>query len=116
MVKGDWNGVPLERVAAWNEVYSLSQEGVDLSASCPVCGSRTLHRYFLVGKPGVVVRRGRRYVASGAGWEWCSSCRSYVHFSGLVPEWWSSDLRVESSELTAEPEALERAIQRRGLA
>jgi len=44
---------------------------------------------------------------------WCSSCRTFEHYSALVPEWWRSHLTVDESELTALPDVLESAVQRK---
>ena len=104
-----WYGVPLDHVQAWMEVFQASREGLDLSASCPVCGVPALHRWYQVGRPEEIVSGGERFVARGGLWEWCSNCRSSEHYSAFVPEWWSCDLAVDERNLTAEPEAIEQA-------
>jgi hypothetical protein len=107
-----WRDVPLEKTAAWDEVFQESQEGVSLSAPCPVCGRAMLHRYFMVGRPMLATMEGRRFRATGACWEWCSGCHSYMHSTALVPDWWASTLEVDESALTAEPGALESAVRK----
>jgi hypothetical protein len=106
-----WKGVPLEKLEQWTAIFNASQEGVNLAAPCPVCGSPTLHRYYQVGRPTNRIIAGQRFVAEGASWEWCSTCRSYEHGRSLVPEWWSADIVVVSGKLTAEPEELQKAVQ-----
>lgn len=49
-------------------------------------------------------------MAQGACWEWCSNCRTFEHYSALVPERWQSDLVVDEATLTAVPDALEAAL------
>jgi hypothetical protein len=109
----DWHQVPYEHLASWQDVFQASREMVDLSAPCPICGAPALHRWYLVGHPHEFVYEGTKYVAHGALWEWCSSCGSFVHCSSSVPEWWSSDLEVDTSKLTYVPDALEEAIRKR---
>jgi len=106
-----WNGVPLHLVEIWNDVFQKSPETLNLSSPCPVCGSIALHRWYQIGRPIDKIARGQRFIARGALWEWCSACRTYSHSSALVPEWWSSCLVVNEADLTAEPEAIEKAIR-----
>ena len=70
------------------------------------------HSWGVISSRPLTVSGGITFVARGGGWEWCSACRSFEHFSGLVPDWWSSDLDVDESKLTALPDVLERAVQR----
>ncbi|MCP3099194.1 hypothetical protein LZ198_09965 [Myxococcus sp. K15C18031901] len=107
----DWQGVPPEHIARWNEVFSRAAPTLRLSEACPVCGERALRRYFLEGRPIDRTLDGVRYRSRGASWEWCGSCRAYEHASALVPEAWTCDLDVDTSALTAEPEALEVALR-----
>lgn len=106
-----WRGVPEECLREWYAVFAGSREGLNVSSPCPVCGARTLHRYYQHGKKVEVVADGELYVSRGASWEWCSTCRPYEHATALVPAWWSGELEVELSKLTAEPEALEAALR-----
>lgn len=104
-----WHDVPPEYCIAWSETFNASQEGLNLAAQCPVCGIRVLHRWFYAWKPDERTIQGHRFVASGSQWQWCSHCRSFEHSSGLVPAWWSCDLVVDVTKLTAYPDAIEEA-------
>lgn len=109
----DWRGVPLKHIEAWQRTFADSREGVNVTAPCPVCGSRALHRYFQVGEPIDSMVSGLRFVARGASWEWCSSCGSYEHATVLVPDWWKPvPLLFDEQALTAEPEQLEIGLRR----
>ena len=94
-------------------MFGASTDGVDVEGPCPICGARRLHRFYQSGRALRRESGGERFVAHGACWEWCSSCRTFEHYSALVPEWWRSDLTVNESELTALPDALESAVQRK---
>lgn len=107
--RAEWSDVPDDRLTAWWSAFQSSQEGIDIGVPCPVCDVPALHRWYQVGPPEEIISRGLRYVARGGLWEWCSNCRSFLHYSALVPPWWHSDLVVNADELTAEPEAIERA-------
>ena len=108
-----WHDVPSEHEAEWVRIFYASMEGLDLSSLCPVCGARTLHRWYWPGDKVDKVLDGRRYVARGSEWEWCSACYSYMHYSAYVPAWWSSDLTVDPSALLHRPEPIERMRRNR---
>jgi hypothetical protein len=100
----DWQGVPLEFEQEWRKTFAASQESLNLSISCPICGQSTLHQYYQRAKLG-------RIRSIGSRWEWCSGCRTYEHSSVVVPEWWiPPNLDFDTLKLTAEPEILEQAI------
>lgn len=105
-----WQGVPLDKREAWSSIFGQSREGLNLSAPCPVCGAHTLHRYYLKGRLLDRYIDGEYFVATGASWEWCSTCHSYEHSQALVPEWWHEFLDIGGNQLTAEPEVLEQAL------
>jgi hypothetical protein len=73
-----------------------------------------LHRWYQIGHPIDQLIDGRKFIATGALWEWCSNCRSFEHSSGLVPDWWSCDLEVDDKKLTALPTPIEAAIEAQG--
>jgi hypothetical protein len=104
-----WSSVPRELDKAWMDIFYASQEGLNVSAPCPVCGTASLHRWYQVGRPEERFSDGRRYVARGGQWQWCSTCRTFDHSSSLVPEWWSCDLPVDEARLTMTPGAIEQA-------
>lgn len=106
-----WKSVPNEKISEWDKIFYSSQESLDISAPCPVCSAHTLHRYYQIGRPISLLIDGQHFVARGGCWQWCSTCRSYLHSSCFVPEWWSCDLVIDSSKLTAEPTALEKAYK-----
>ena len=109
--------MPLDLIADWRAAFEAAwqgREGLSISVPCPVCGAMALHQWYQVGRPIERLVAGRRFVAEGGLWQWCSNCGSYEHSSALVPEWWSCDLPVDKSKLTAEPEALEQALRRHG--
>lgn len=106
-----WTDVPDEYQVKWQQTYQGSQESLNLSTPCPICNAVTLHRWYQIGKPTARVIEGRKFVAAGGLWEWCSSCHSFEHYSGLVPDWWSCDLDVDVKNLTALPVAIEQARQ-----
>jgi hypothetical protein len=105
-----WHGTSTEEMfRVWDKVFFSSAEGLNLSAPCPVCGQTDLHMYYDVGRPEEMVFEGVRYVAKGALWTWCSSCYTYEHYNSRVPDWWSCDLALDKSKLTALPSEIERA-------
>lgn len=110
-----WTGVPYEYLAEWQRVYQASQESSNLSLPCPICGAVALHRWYQIGNPIDRVIEGRRFIATGALWEWCSSCRHFEHYSCLVPDWWSCNLEVDVKNLTAFPTAIEETMKARDL-
>lgn len=105
----DWTGVPAEYQEEWHQIYNESQESLNLSAPCPVCQMLSLHHWYQIGTPIDRVVAGRKLIATGALWEWCSNCHSFAHYSCFVPDWWSCDLEVDVDKLTALPIAIEKA-------
>lgn len=110
-----WKGIPADLAEAWRKIYQNDQEGYTLSAPCPICSARTLRRYYQVGRPISLIIDQQHFVARGGCWEWCSTCKTYEHSSGLVPEWWSCDLVIDGSKLTAEPTGIEEAYKEQKL-
>lgn len=102
----NWIDVPSDKFAAWQGVFNATHEGITLEAKCPVCGSTALHRYF--SRPHTPPADG--HLGRCGLWEWCSSCRSFAHYSAAMPNWWHCDIIVDESILTPEPEALEAAL------
>ena len=105
----EWQGVPLELSAAWQKIFSASQDGIDVDGLCPVCGSPSLHHWFDKPRPFEAGYERDGFRGHGGLWEWCSSCHSYEHYSGLVPAWWHDVLTVDETLLTHDPEAIESA-------
>jgi hypothetical protein len=106
-----WEDVPDEYFSEWMAIFYASQEGINLSSPCPVCGHKKLHCYYHPTRIAERISDGRKYVAHGDLWQWCSNCRKYVHASAFVPEWWSSNLKINLSELRHDPEAIEKALK-----
>lgn len=113
MTTNQWKSVPGELLPRWYAVFGASRNGADVAGACPVCEEPQLHRYYQVGRPVDRESGGERFVATGASWEWCSNCRTFVHASALVPDWWPADLVVDARQLTALPDALDEAVRRR---
>lgn len=105
----DWHQVPLDCLGAWSAVFRSSQETLNLSSPCALCGVPKLHRWYLVGQPIDSSFGGTHYVARGALWEWCSACGAFVHYSASVPDWWSCGLVVDMSQVKITPESIEQA-------
>lgn len=104
-----WHDVPEPLVGAWRHIFDQSTSGLDLDEPCPVCGTLELHRWFHLEREQPREEMGRRWRGSGSQWQWCSNCRSYEHSSGLVPNWWESDLVVDVHLLRHDPQPLEEA-------
>lgn len=111
MSDGYWKCVPMEYVEKWKYIFSDSKEGPNLSACCPICHKKGLHRYYQKSNIEKPLIASEEYVAKGAEWQWCSFCRTYEHAEVLVPEWWVPDVEVDGNKLTAIPEILEIAYQ-----
>lgn len=100
-----WKDVPEDKYKAWANAFD-TREGINLKAKCPVCSFATLHRYFSrPHTPPADDHLGRCGL-----WEWCSSCRSFAHYSAAMPVWWDCNLVVDESILTPYPEVLEAAL------
>lgn len=108
-----WQGVPEEKLPAWRKLFNDAVGGgVDLPNDCPVCGHRMLHRYYHLAKVEPRELRGKLFQGLGSYWEWCSSCRSYEHMHGFVPDWWQEKpLAVNHAELTVTPGILDAALK-----
>ena len=107
-----WQGVPTATVDAWRSLFNSAptSEAMNLTVPCPVCGARTLHRYYALEKEAPRELRGASYRGPGSYWEWCSTCHSFEHMHGYVPAWWSVPLlNVDHARLTAVPDLLEAA-------
>ncbi|MFF5225829.1 hypothetical protein [Dactylosporangium sp. NPDC000521] len=116
MAAGDgdrqWRSVPDALMSAWGDVFDASQEGETLSAPCPVCGATTLHRWFDRHRADPRIIAGLPWWGQGSQWQWCSSCRCYLHASGWVPVWWETAIEVDPSTLTHTPAPIEDVIER----
>jgi len=108
----DWREVPGHLEAEWRHIFNSSREGLNLSAPCPVCGRKTLHKWFHLEHPKHHKLGDNHFVGTGSRWEWCSHCRTYAHYSAAVPEWWSCDLLVDTANLRHHPAEIERSLRR----
>ena len=106
-----WKSVPEKYVGKWNSIFSKSREGPNLSANCPICQNKGLHRFYQVGKKIKLSVDSELCIAKGSEWQWCSYCRSFEHGEVLVPSWWSSELKIDGNKLTAIPEILDMAYK-----
>ncbi|MEV0568454.1 hypothetical protein [Dactylosporangium sp. NPDC050588] len=107
-----WTTVPDPQMSAWGDVFDASEEGETLSAPCPVCGATTLHRWFDLHRVDPRTVAGRPWQGRGSQWQWCGSCRSYLHSSGLVPMWWRTDIEIDPSVLTHQPGPIDDVVSR----
>ncbi len=65
---------------------------------CPNCGEAGIHIYY------------HRFDDSdeyGAGWIWCSKCKSYAHVRCQIPSWWKNLEMVDEELLESTPDYLE---------
>lgn len=103
----EWDDVPEECVKEWRDIFDDNRDGINLSASCPVCGESELHQYYHINKLEGINSSGRVYKGRGGYWTWCSGCRHFEHYSALIPLWWKCDFMVEESRLCATPGEIE---------
>lgn len=70
---------------------SFAEGKPDYPVVCPDCGSRSGHVYI------------NRYQNThrGRAWAWCSTCRSFGHYSYAVPVWWGNYACVDREKLCA---------------
>ena len=111
MNDGYWKNVPEKYIEKWNSIFLRSREGPNLSANCPICHNKGLHRFYQVGKRLKLSVDSEQYIAKGSEWQWCSHCRSFEHGEVLVPSWWVSELKIDGTKLTAIPEILDMAYE-----
>jgi hypothetical protein len=104
---GTWQDVPIDLVRTWRGLFDASAEGLDLAADCPVCRSRSLHRWFNLAKAEALIHAGRAWQGSGSQWQWCSTCRSYEHSRSLIPDWWIAPFDIDLAVLAHNPAAIE---------
>ncbi len=97
--KREWYDVETINEKAWYQILSNIQAGIK-SELCPSCHVSFL-RFFYWRHGGLEKRSG------GGSWFWCSSCRQFMHFSGVVPDWWIRIEGVPYLRLTPIPDWLE---------
>ena len=98
-----WKGVPQEVSSTWRDIFDRNPTSANLKESCPICGKRSLHQYYLIDSEEHRVVRGVRFRGSGSLWEWCGWCRHYEHMSALVPEGWDFNLELDPAKLRHDP-------------
>lgn len=111
MNDGYWKDVPRDCYEEWSNIFVNDREGSDLSASCPVCHKKGLHRYYNAHKKMKMEIGSEQYIGRGGVWNWCSFCRSYEHGQAWVPDWWVPGVEVDGDKLTAIPSVLDMAYQ-----
>ena len=104
-----WKGVPPESTVEWQRIFSECTDGIDVDGLCPVCHSPTLHHWFDKPRPFAAGHERDGFRGHGGLWEWCSSCHSYEHYSGLVPAWWQDLFILDGTSLRHDPDAIETA-------
>ena len=63
---------------------------------CPRCSKTSTHFYM-----------HRHDEKHGGIWIWCSSCKSFIHMDGTIPEWWKNCEAVDIKKLYAVPDYLD---------
>jgi hypothetical protein len=110
--KFKWKNVPEEYEDVWVKIFSTTNEGVNLSSPCPICGQTTLHHYYQqIGPKKDFILHDRKYIGKGDLWEWCSSCHTFERYYAAVPDWWDFSLPIDNSQVMSYPDALEEAIR-----
>ncbi|AZM59141.1 MULTISPECIES: hypothetical protein [unclassified Streptomyces] len=115
---GDWRLVGPELLDAWRAAFDAEPAAADLSAPCPRCGARDLHRWYRVDDPLDLDGTFDGVRAAAHGWltEWCAACH-LCHEDGdtFVPDHWRSPYDVpEAFEMKFAPRHVE-AARRAGL-
>ncbi|UUS33396.1 MULTISPECIES: hypothetical protein [Streptomyces] len=110
---GGWRLVPPGLLAAWRAAFDAEPAAPDLSAPCPHCGARDLHRWYRVDGPLDEEFDGVRAVAYGWRTEWCASCHlSQEDGDTFVPDYWRSPYDVPGAHgMTFSPRLVEAARQ-----
>lgn len=88
----------------WNDsndtimnIFDAANEGkATFPACCPICQQKAAHIYM-----------HRHDTMHGGVWLWCSSCHSYAHMSGIIPDWWKNPTYTDENMLDSEPEYLD---------
>ncbi|MFE2418645.1 hypothetical protein [Streptomyces hokutonensis] len=105
-----WRETDSAQHPAWRQVFNEDWAGPDPDSSCPVCGARALHRWYLLEDSEAKVFRGVPFRGRGRLWEWCSVCRTFEHYpDGHVPEWWIPPYGVAPEALRHDPGPIEEA-------
>jgi hypothetical protein len=110
----NWKDVPDDLFSDWQTAFLSSRE-IHLSVPCPVCNETLLFQFYQLyqsfdewdNKRGL---NQKGYIGRGGYWQWCQSCRSFAHYSGLIPDWWKCDLEIDPEQLTPYPDAIEDAL------
>ena len=99
MNDGYWESVPDEYIEEWANIFLNSMEGPDLSACCPICHHKELHRYYQTGRTMKVLECSGFNIVKGAEWQWCSCCRTYEHVQVKIPDWWIPKLEIDGNKV-----------------
>lgn len=107
----EWKGVPIDSTQEWQSAFDVESNGYIVPGNCPVCRQSSLRRYYYLSCVEPREVRGVSFAGRGSVWEWCSSCRSYLHAQALVPKYWSGAiLELDHSTLTPIPDVLNQAV------
>ncbi|WP_157978441.1 MULTISPECIES: hypothetical protein [Nocardia] len=99
-----------ETYTQWRRRFNASWNSAEVPGSCPVCGSATLHRWYVQEDSDATVLHGVLYKGRGRLWEWCSTCRTFEHLmDGFVPAWWVDPYPVAPESLRYDPGPIEAA-------
>ena len=111
MMVMQWKEVPAQYESQWAFLFNENRCILHLETPCPICGTRTLRRYYDLNKAEPIVLSGNAFVGRGGLWEWCGTCGHYAHYSAAVPACWKDSLPVETSQLSAVPDEIERVLR-----
>jgi hypothetical protein len=107
----EWKNPERFQEEYWNElldaVFATGTSAQTLS--CPNCSERKVHYFFMRARffDPQFLNAGER----GGAWIWCSECRLFCHYSGLVPAWWI-DVAVPAEQLTDYPGWLDSNLEK----
>ena len=88
----------------WNEndkvlkVLNFELKSIKYPTLCPECNDEGIHVYF---------HRFNKNDEYGAGWVWCSKCKSYAHVRYKIPSWWKNLESINEDLLEDSPAYLD---------
>lgn len=95
----NWKDADESNIVKWYEIWDITftKPTIPADLACPECAEPTIHYFYL--------RWGEKN--RGGSWIWCSSCLSFIHASGIVPDWWKNIEHISPDLLEPQPEWLE---------
>jgi hypothetical protein len=105
-VQEDWRSVPDTYSLEWNTIFSFAyhhEHGIAIQENCPICGEKGLRQFYW---------KHRSDSVRCSVWLWCSSCRHYVHSTGIFPNNWTAQVKIQLAVLGHSPETIDQAFQK----